>query len=440
MAIEIVGRFPATNLIRGLIARVQLAPGVGSWREGAKAGTAKDAALSPPASTESTAASTGRARMHLCARAVYLPPQTQLLTLLLSCLLEVGSLLGPRSKLRKSTRTEKLGRDIQATTTHDLARLPLCGQGPERSVAIRVHRRLCEAILAATVVLFIPAVTPSAEIASTRCEIGMPTATSKGGLRTALLQQRHIVSPALGCGGANVRTRVLIIAPVYSRALWHGTGSNPHIRLSYLDHPFWRGECLRISLTMSGVAFADDRLSWNALCEKGWYPGCMPVLEADGQLVGMTPEIATYVGKLTGYYPRDDAGVEAFNLVFRILTDITDVLTGIQERDPQRKIAARQALVAPDGLVSQALSQLEMQLRQHAQHATPFLAGDSFSVADLAAWRACGWLSSGILDGVPTDLIASQFPALQQHHLQINSMPDVQSWMKAHPSNYRYLN
>ena len=100
MSIEIVGRFPATNLIRGLIARVQLAPGVGSWREGAKAGTAKDAALSPPASTESTAASTGRARMHLCARAVYLPPQMQLLTLLLPCLLEVGSLLGPHSKLR----------------------------------------------------------------------------------------------------------------------------------------------------------------------------------------------------------------------------------------------------------------------------------------------------------------------------------------------------
>ena len=222
-------------------------------------------------------------------------------------------------------------------------------------------------------------------------------------------------------------------------ACWAGVVAHypGHIRLSYLDHPFWRGECLRISLAMSGMPFSDDRLDWNALCAKGWYPGCMPVLEADGKLIGMQPDIAAYVGKLTGYYPGDAAGEEAFGLVMAVLTEVTDALTGIQERDPGRKIVMRGALIAPYGQVGHALMQLERLLSQKASSAPPFLAGEAFTVADLAAWRACGWLSSGILDGVPTDYVAKQFPALYAHHCRISQMPGVEAWMRAHPQHYK---
>ena len=163
----------------------------------------------------------------------------------------------------------------------------------------------------------------------------------------------------------------------------------------------------------------------------------MPLLEVDGKLIGMQPDIAAYVGKLTGYYPGDEGGERAFDLVLAVLTEITDALTGIQERDPGRKIVMRKALIAPYGQVSHALVQLERLLSQKASSAPAFLAGEAFTVVDLAAWRACGWLSGGILDGVPTDYVAAQFPALYAHHLRISQMPEVQAWMLAHPHNYK---
>jgi glutathione S-transferase len=203
------------------------------------------------------------------------------------------------------------------------------------------------------------------------------------------------------------------------------------IRLSYLNHPFWRGECLRIALTMARIPFCDDRLDWGALCAKGWFPGCMPVLEMDGRLIGMDPQIATVVGQLTGFYPTDASGVEAFGRVFGILTNITDVLTGVQERDPQRKIAIRMGLVSAEGAVTRELMQLEQLL-----HRAMYITGEGFTVADLACWRACGWLSSGILDGVPLDYVATTLPRLMEHHRRIDGMPEVQQWMRAHPANY----
>jgi glutathione S-transferase len=207
----------------------------------------------------------------------------------------------------------------------------------------------------------------------------------------------------------------------------------PEIRLSYLDHPFWRGECLRISLTMAQIPFKDDRLDWNSLCNKGWYPGCMPVLEVNGQFVGMDPQIATYIGKLTGMYPTDPTGVQAFELVLQVLTSITDVLTGVRESNPQRKIQIRAEMVGRNGQVTQALARLEQMLQNNA---AGVLAGSSLTVADLASWRAVGWLSSGVLDGVPVDYVAKTFPALMQHHLRVDELPQVQQWVAGN-RNYR---
>ena len=55
-------------------------------------------------------------------------------------------------------------------------------------------------------------------------------------------------------------------------------------------------------------------------------------------------------------------------------------------------------------------------------------------------WWRTGTLEfqpGGILDGVPTDYVAAQFPALYAHHLRISQMPEVQAWMLAHPHNYK---
>ena len=77
-----------------------------------------------------------------------------------------------------------------------------------------------------------------------------------------------------------------------------------------------------------------------------------------------------------------------------------------QERDPKHKIAWRQALVSNDGRM------------------TPFVAGKSLSVADLAIWRAVGWLSSGVIDGIPSTYV-QQFPKLWALHCAVDPSPEA---------------
>jgi hypothetical protein len=108
----------------------------------------------------------------------------------------------------------------------------------------------------------------------------------------------------------------------------------------------------------------------------------------------------------------------------------------MQERDPQRKVRWRQALIAPEGRLTMLLTGLESLLAQNARH-TPHVAGPSLTVSDLALWRAVGWLSSGVIDGIPPNYIASTFPRLWQLHQAVDALPKVDEWKQAHPRHYR---
>ena len=53
---------------------------------------------------------------------------------------------------------------------------------------------------------------------------------------------------------------------------------------------------------------------------------------------------------------------------------------------------------------------------------------EKMSIADLAIWRLLGWLTSGIIDGIPTSII-DDFPKLKNVHHQVHTHPKVQEWM-----------
>ena len=93
-------------------------------------------------------------------------------------------------------------------------------------------------------------------------------------------------------------------------------------------------------------------------------------------------------------------------------------------------------LVSAEGSVFRALATLDQLELLRRGPAAVFLTGDSLTVADLASWRVCGWLSCGILDGVPIDFVPTSFLLLMEHHRRISGMPDVQEWMRSHPTNY----
>ena len=60
----------------------------------------------------------------------------------------------------------------------------------------------------------------------------------------------------------------------------------------------------------------------------------------------------------------------------------------------------------------------------------------SISIADIAIWRVLGWLTSGLLDGMPKDLL-TDFPKIKRVCLAVDQHPKVQEWIgRTYPKNY----
>mmetsp|Transcript_100606 Transcript_100606/g.189739 ORF Transcript_100606/g.189739 Transcript_100606/m.189739 type:complete len:246 (-) Transcript_100606:87-824(-) len=222
-----------------------------------------------------------------------------------------------------------------------------------------------------------------------------------------------------------------------NRAVNGGGSAYPKLTIWYLDHHFWRAECMRIPLFMRGIPFEDSRCGWEQMHASGMlHFGTCPALEVDGRSINQTHAAAAYVGKLTGMYPSDPWLAAKVDEVFAGLTDATELVTGTMGiRDPNRKIQVRQQLTAPDGRLTMFLTGIEGVLMQNG--ANGFVAGDTVTVADFALWRAVGWLSSGIIDGISPDYISVMFPTLWKLHCMIDTMPEVQSYKQRHPHHYR---
>lgn len=214
--------------------------------------------------------------------------------------------------------------------------------------------------------------------------------------------------------------------------------SLPQLKLIYLDHHYWRAECVRLALYLSDVPFEDARMGYEDMYASGALTfGTFPVLVVGGKgVIAQTQAIASYVGKLTGFYPNDVFLQAKADEVIDGLTDISDLVTDtMQERNGQRKIQWRQQLISENGRMTMLLNGLESLCKQNGSNAR--MAGTELTVSDFAVWRAVGWLSGGIIDGIPRDYIQKCFPNLYAVHAAIDAMPKVKQWKAANPHHYR---
>ena len=56
------------------------------------------------------------------------------------------------------------------------------------------------------------------------------------------------------------------------------------------------------------------------------------------------------------------------------------------------------------------------------------MVGGRLTMADLTLWRITGWLGSGTLDGIPTDVLGA-YPKLESHFATIDALPKIREWM-----------
>jgi len=188
------------------------------------------------------------------------------------------------------------------------------------------------------------------------------------------------------------------------------------LRLRYF--PFTgRAAPIRDALQIGRVDFEDEHIppeQFRAKRAAGEFPfGGLPVLDVEttsGKVCSaQSNAILRFAGNLSGLYPADDP-VRALKVdeAMDVGEDINCLLTpSIHEEDEQRKMAMRKEL-AEETLPFWAGCFEKLLI---SNGSTGFIVGDKLTVADLKLYWIIDWLSSGMLDGIPTTLFDA-YPAI----------------------------
>ncbi len=202
------------------------------------------------------------------------------------------------------------------------------------------------------------------------------------------------------------------------------------LKLIYPDVPFWRAEMSRLALFIGEIEFEDLRPSREEIAKmktEGILPfGQLPVLQVDGKTIAQTGAIARFCGKLSGLYPTENNFYAAkVDEVIDLATDITGkIRPALIEKDTEKKMEMRREL--SETVLPHWLGFLETLLEDNGR--SGYFVDDSLTVADLAAWRLCGWISGGIIDGIPETILDTS-PLLNAHHNYISNLPKVAEWL-----------
>ena len=198
----------------------------------------------------------------------------------------------------------------------------------------------------------------------------------------------------------------------------------PRYRLTYFDMDGGRAEPLRIAFHAAGIDFEDVRISFPEFGEQreGFRFTCVPVLEIDGEQVTQSNGIGRYVGKMAGLYPQDDLQALYCDEVVGAVEDLLHQLVHTFGLEGDDLKAARETLV--DGWVSIFLKGLNDMLERGGD----YFADNKLTVGDLKVAMLTGWLMSGELDHVPTDIVHKNAPLLVEHAERVSADPVVKAY------------
>ncbi len=194
-------------------------------------------------------------------------------------------------------------------------------------------------------------------------------------------------------------------------------------KLTYFDAPTSRGEECRLAFVLAGVDFEDNRISreaWAALKPSTPF-GCVPTLELPGKpVVSQSNAILSHIGRRYGLLPKDDWECLRLESLLAACEDLRHAITatfGI--KDPEELKRRRGELVA--GPIKNWAANMEKQI------VGPYAGGESISVADIKLYVLMGWLKKGVLDHVPTDVLAGH-PKLETLWQTVHQHPKVVAW------------
>ena len=201
-----------------------------------------------------------------------------------------------------------------------------------------------------------------------------------------------------------------------------------NIELIYFPYPFWRAEASRIALHLGEIPFHDHRISgveFRELREQGKLPmKQVPILIVDGKVLTQAATIARFCGKVSGLYPEDPWQAAKIDELLDIACELSYKFSlVVPPKDAEERLQIRAKIAAVD--IPKALSFFEQQL---ISNGTGYYVGTELTIGDLTVWRFTSWLTSGLLDGIPTT-VADSYPQLLAHHDRIAEQPNIVQWM-----------
>lgn len=188
------------------------------------------------------------------------------------------------------------------------------------------------------------------------------------------------------------------------------------LRLRYFPFPGRAGP-IRDTLRLGGIPFTDEHVppeQFRGRRAQGEFPfGGLPVLDVTtptGKVCSaQSNAILRFAGRLSGLYPVDDP-MQALKVDEALdLGEDINCLMGpsLHEQDSARKLAMRKQLA--EETLPECARYFERLLV--ANGSTGYIVGHGLSVADLKLYWILDWLTSGILDGIPTNLF-DRYPAI----------------------------
>lgn len=198
-------------------------------------------------------------------------------------------------------------------------------------------------------------------------------------------------------------------------------------KLTYFDMDGGRAEPIRIAFHAAGVEFEDDRITFEQFggVRQSLRFNCVPTLEIDGAVVTQSNAMCRYVGKMAGLYPADELQALYCDEAMGAIEDLLHHMVHSFGLEGDELKAAREKLA--DGWLAVFLKGLNEILERGGD----YFADNRLTVADLKVSGITGWLMSGQLDHIPTDIVARCAPLLVEHQERVTNDPVVKAYYEA---------
>ena len=205
------------------------------------------------------------------------------------------------------------------------------------------------------------------------------------------------------------------------------------IKIVYFPMP-GRAEPIRLALTLGGIKFEDERLSFG---EDGWgklkaevAPLQLPLLHVGDKVYGQSTAQLRYAAKVSKFegrslYPEDSLQALEVDELVAMLEDMFSPIgaTFKMAEGPERD-AARTKAVSEGGDSHKWISEIDSRL---GKSKSGFAVGDHMTMADVAVFCFVQPLRSGVMDGIPLTCLDG-FKNLMAHRAKIAAIPAVKAY------------